>query len=103
MSAKVFLRPRADQDIDEQALYIAANSSVAMGQRFYDSIQATFNLLATHPALGTKTNFQNIHLKDTRFFRVKSFEQHIIFYKQIPRGIEVIRVVHGARDMEHLF
>ena len=48
MSAKIFLRPRADRDIDEQALYIAAHSSVAMGQRFYDSIQATFNLLATH-------------------------------------------------------
>lgn len=103
MSAKVFLRPRADRDIDEQALYIAAHSSVAMGQRFYDSIQATFNLLATHPSLGTKTHFQNIHLKDTRFFPVKSFEHHIVFYKHIPRGLEVIRVVHGARDMEHLF
>lgn len=103
MSVKVLLRPRADQDIDEQALYIAAHSSVAMGQRFYDSLQATFNLLAIHPSLGTKTNFQNIHLKDTRFFPVKSFEHHIIFYKQTHRGLEVIRVVHGARDMEHLF
>lgn len=103
MSARVFLRPRADQDIDEQALYIAAHSSVAMGQRFYDSIQATFRLLATHPSLGTKTNFQNIHLKDTRFFPIKSFAHHILFYKQTPQGLDVLRVVHGARDMEHLF
>jgi toxin ParE1/3/4 len=87
---------------DEQALYIAAHSSVAMGQRFYGSIQATLKLLATHPSLGTKTRFQNSYLKDTRFFLVKSFEDHVIFYKQIPRGLEVIRVVHGARDMEHL-
>ncbi len=103
MNVKVFLRPRADQDIDEQALYIAAHSSVGMGQRFYHSIQETLNLLATHPSLGTKTHFQNVHLKGTRFFPVKSFEHHILFYKQTPRGLDVLRVVHGARDMEHLF
>ena len=34
-----------------------------------------------------------------RSFPVK---QHVIFYRVIPAGIEVIRVLHGSRDMEQV-
>jgi toxin ParE1/3/4 len=100
---KAFLRPRADQDIDEQALYIAGQAGVAVAWRFLDSIQATLTLLRVHPSLGKKTNFQNVWLKDTRFIAVKGFDHHIVFYKLSPRGLEIIRLVHGARAMDNLF
>ena len=28
---------------------------------------------------------------------------HVIFYRSVKNGIEVIRVLHGARDIEFLF
>lgn len=36
---------------------------------------------------------------------LKSFpiDRYIIFYRIIPEGIEIIRVLHGARDIEQIF
>jgi plasmid stabilization system protein ParE len=34
---------------------------------------------------------------------VSGFENHLIFYRAIPGGIEVLHVYHGARDIEALF
>jgi len=35
--------------------------------------------------------------------RIKSFPKHLIFYRPLPDGAEVIRVIHGARNIEDLF
>lgn len=34
---------------------------------------------------------------------MKGFTSHLIFYRPINYGIEVVRVIHGARDIERLF
>ena len=31
-----------------------------------------------------------------------SLGRYLILYRIIPDGIEVVRVIHGARDLEHL-
>jgi toxin ParE1/3/4 len=31
---------------------------------------------------------------------VKGFEKHLIFYRQRETGIEIVRVLHAARDVE---
>ena len=33
---------------------------------------------------------------------VKGFENHLIFYLSHSGGIDVIRVIHGARDIENI-
>ena len=38
--------------------------------------------------------------RGSRVFRYKSY---VVFYKAIPRGIEVLRIVHGSRDFGKLF
>jgi len=35
-------------------------------------------------------------------FTPKNFDQHVVFYRPVQRGIEIIRVVHGSRDLEAL-
>lgn len=34
---------------------------------------------------------------------MKDFDRHVIFYRALKNGIEVLRVLHGARDIETLF
>jgi toxin ParE1/3/4 len=34
---------------------------------------------------------------------MNGFTRHLIFYRPIKNGVEIIRVVHGARDNESLF
>ena len=31
-------------------------------------------------------------------FRMKGFTRHLIFYRPIKNGVEIIRVIHGARE-----
>jgi toxin ParE1/3/4 len=38
-----------------------------------------------------------------RLWRIRGFERYLIFYRPIPDGIEVIRVLHGARDIDTIF
>lgn len=34
---------------------------------------------------------------------MKGFPKHLIFYRNVAQGIEIIRLVHGASDIENLF
>ena len=36
-------------------------------------------------------------------WRVKGFEKYLVFYRPLKDGIVVLRVIHGARDIEDLF
>jgi toxin ParE1/3/4 len=36
-------------------------------------------------------------------WRVAGFPNHLIFYRPVESGVEVIRVLHAKRDIEALF
>jgi toxin ParE1/3/4 len=38
-----------------------------------------------------------------RLWRIKGFEKYRIFYRPKGQGIEVVRVLHGHRDIEAAF
>jgi len=42
-------------------------------------------------------------LEGLRRFPVHGFESYLIFYLPHPEGMDVIRVLHGARDIDNLF
>ena len=38
-----------------------------------------------------------------RRFAIKGFENYLIFYLPTKEGIEVVRIIHGSRDIETIF
>ena len=54
-------------------------------------------LLSEHPAIGRNRSDLCLNL---RGFPVGNY---IIFYYSVDAGIEVVRVLHGARDIPELF
>ena len=34
---------------------------------------------------------------------IAGFDNYLIFYRPTERGVEIIRVIHGSRDIEDLF
>jgi plasmid stabilization system protein ParE len=52
MSARYVLRPKADQDLLDQAYYLATEASLEVGQRFLVAAHETFSLLAIQPVPG---------------------------------------------------
>ncbi len=82
---------KAAQDLIRIGEFIAAHDLRA-ADRLLNRIDATCRLLAQQPELGTLR--EDLALK-LRFFPV---DNYLIFYRPIPEGIEVIPVLHGARD-----
>ena len=102
MTPRIVVTRNADRDLDELFLYIGRTSPEA-AVRFFDAAQATFAQLAAAPHLGGPPAFRASRLEGIRVWRVRGFERHLVFYRPIANGIEVVRVLHGARDIATLF
>ncbi|MEX0978780.1 MAG: type II toxin-antitoxin system RelE/ParE family toxin [Pirellulales bacterium] len=84
----------ARQDLKVIGRYIAQESqSTEMALRVLDGIDAKCARYAATPKLGEKRPDLAI---DVRQFTVGNY---LVIYREIPRGIEVLRVLHGSRDI----
>jgi toxin ParE1/3/4 len=92
--------PAADRDLDDQASYLAAEASLETALRFYDAASVTFGKIASVPGIGERWPSANPRLAELRVSRVEGFENHLIFYRPVAEGIEIVRVLHGARDID---
>jgi plasmid stabilization system protein ParE len=45
----------------------------------------------------------NKELAGLRMLRIPKFEKYLIFYRPVPEGTEIIRVLHAARDISSIF
>ena len=87
---------RAAADLDEIWLYIAQDNPDAADQ-LANALTTRFPKLAAAPEIG-RTREELSH--GLRSFPVG---RYIIFYRSNKEGIEIVRVLHGARDFPPLF
>ena len=99
MTARVLRRLRAAEDAEELAEHIAKDS-LDSAIRFLENLEATLRHLAEFPSLGGPFEAQIPGLANLRTSRVKGFPNHVIFYIEHSNTIEIVRVLHGARDIE---
>jgi len=91
--------PQVIRDLIELATYIAEDNLDA-SDRFLAAAEETFNQLAKMPKIGKLCQFSHPNLTDIRQHAIKNFRRYLIFYRLTNSGIEVLRVIHGARDFE---
>jgi len=91
--SRVVVRPRALADLAEIWAFIAEDS-VKHADKFAALIDDHFATLARRPHLGRS---RPELAPDLRSFPVG---QYVIFYMPLPKGVEIVRVLHGARDTE---
>ena len=82
-------------DLIEAGIYIAEGDPDA-ADRFHNDLEKTFQHLAQHPLLGRG---RPELAPDLRSF---PHRQHVIFYRPTPRGVHIVRVLHGVRDIPPL-
>jgi toxin ParE1/3/4 len=104
MTTRYKITEAAERDLEDIARYIAQDSLKAAAQ-FFDRAEEAFNTLAAMPSIGTTYPLRRSSFKGVRRWPVKQFENYLIFYRPIAgeAPIEIIRVVHGARDLPTLF
>lgn len=102
MTSRFRLRPAADRDVDEQAGYLAQEVGLEMAFRYYDQVFATLEAVCDMPGIGERWETGDPRLEGMRTRRVEGFEKSLIFYLETPEGIDVVRILHGARDIARL-
>ncbi|MGC8643212.1 MAG: type II toxin-antitoxin system RelE/ParE family toxin [Isosphaeraceae bacterium] len=92
--------PAADRDLDAHAGYLMEKASLETALRFYEAAAATFERLVQVPGLGEPYESNNQRLIGLRVTLVEGFPNHLVFYRAIDKGIEILRVLHGTRDLD---
>ncbi|MEX2316228.1 MAG: type II toxin-antitoxin system RelE/ParE family toxin [Pirellulales bacterium] len=87
---------RAEEDLLAIAERIAQDSPRA-ASRWLDRIERTLSLLASQPLMGEAVDHIRAGLR--RFTE----GNYVIFYEPRKNGIGLVRVLHGARQIEALF
>jgi toxin ParE1/3/4 len=82
----------AEQDLLEIWDYIA-ESSESTADRLIDEIADKYEALIDFPEMGRS--------RDEIAYNCRSLNagKYLIFYRLIPQGIEIARVIHGSRNL----
>lgn len=89
------LRPKAAADIEQIARHIAADAPMA-SRRWFDAMLETFRKLGDMPGMGVERSDIRPGLQK---FPVGNY---LILYREVGNGVEIVRVIHGARRWERL-
>ncbi|MGH9470908.1 MAG: type II toxin-antitoxin system RelE/ParE family toxin [Terriglobia bacterium] len=98
----VVTRRAAATELLEHFVFIGRGSEDA-AERFLQCAQATFALLASQPEMGKLAEYRSPLLMGMRSFPLRDFPKYLVFYRPVRDGTEVIRVIHGARDIPAMF
>jgi toxin ParE1/3/4 len=94
---KILIKPAAEADLLNIWVYIARDNPDA-ADLVYQAAEKTFLSIAAMPGMGTAYRTTRAKLQGLRFFPVKQFHNYIIYYREIPDGIEIVRVLHARMD-----
>ena len=86
----------AQADLDAIAEYIARDD-LAAAEQFIEKLTGTFNRLCDGPGIGSPRDDLMAGL------RGRAFGSYIIYYHVRPERLEIVRVIHGARDQAKIF
>lgn len=82
----------AERDLADIGNFIARDNPINAA-RFVARVEEHCQLLAAHPLLGRARDELVPGLRSLTFGR------YVIFYRALDDGAEIVRVLHGARDL----
>ena len=95
---RVFLRSSARRDLVTHSVYWAELAGDEVADRFLRHAQASFEDLAAQPAMGAPLALRRAELAGLRKWRVREFDDLLIFYLPRRDGVSIVRVLHASRD-----
>lgn len=96
MSARLVLSPEAAADLREIVDFIAEDNPAA-ARRFLAQLRAEMDRLAATPGIGHRR--EDLTGAPVLFWPVG---RYLVIYRDSGQAVEVVRVLHGARDVAAL-
>jgi toxin ParE1/3/4 len=97
MNRRYVLAPEAALDLIQIWRHIKRESSLAVADRIESVIRDKIAFLAGSPGAGHSR--KNLTDQPVKFFPVYSY---LIVYRPDTRPLQVVSILHGRRDVEHL-
>jgi toxin ParE1/3/4 len=96
MKRFILARP-AERDLDQIKSYLIEKAGPRITRTVIQEIRSALNLLGTNPEIGhVREDLTDLPLK---FWPVSSY---LIVYDPQAKPVEVIRVLHGMREVEEI-
>jgi toxin ParE1/3/4 len=99
---RLIVHDRAEADLDQIADYIAADS-IDAALRFLQAARQAFQMLSEFPGAGAPHPTDNPMFANLRIWPITGFRNFLVCYLRVPEGAQVLRVIHGARDVDRVF
>ncbi len=94
----VRITPKADNDIDECCAWIRKDNP-AVALRFLKAVEFTCSSVSQMSGIGSLRYADIPLVHGVRMIKIKGFENYLLFYLEHEASIDVIRLLHGARDI----
>lgn len=91
-----YLTDQAEADL-QQIWEFIADDNVDSADRLIEQIHAKAQMLAESPGVGRRREDL------LPFLRSYPLGNYVIFYRIVDDGIDVIRILHGARNIDRIF
>lgn len=88
----------AEEDLTEAYLHIGEGSVMA-AERLLDAVERAVAVLLARPRAGRQHTTRSEHAQNIRTWVVRGFENYLVCYRPRPGGIEIVRFLHGSRDL----
>lgn len=96
--ARPLVHDKAREDVEVIAAHIAQDN-LAAALRFVDAAEATFDFLASTSGAGPRVDPPIAGLPGLRFWPITRFRTYLVIYRPSEAGAEIVRVIHGQRDL----
>jgi len=101
--AEIRFSDDAVSDILEQSGWYRKRVDGTLARRWEQEVDSAIRRILRNPQVGTLCTFGSDELARTRRTGIKKFPKHLIFYQTKGSDVLILRVLHGARDLESLF
>lgn len=96
---KAKLLRKAEADIEAITAFMASESP-GLALNFIDAYSETIDRLVRRPGIGhVHVEIRAAHLPEIRCIGIEQFSNYLLFYRIYDDIIQIVRVVHGARDI----
>lgn len=102
MSKPVRVLPAAEEDL--LSIYVSIfPDNAAAAERWLEAVRKSArDLIGQHPEAGVRRDYGRSALQGLRVIGVPGFENYLVFYRVTDIEVQVVRILHGARDIPNV-
>ncbi len=100
MSRELRISLTAERELDAAYYWYAEHADLATAARFYALAMRDLDELTRRPWTGRERGWTESGLADLRSRALKSFGNYLVFYRVRSDAVEIVRILHGSRDVE---